>query len=102
MGTMGDPRKKTKTGDEQVKKKYTFKGKEITPEVAEEINRVSNLEDKVGKLDDENKKLISMCVHRTMLINEREKTIESLKDIIRTQSVAIEKFKHIFGRLYWK
>lgn len=59
-------------------------------------------QEKIVRLDDENKKLISMCVHRTMLINEREKTIESLKDIIRTQSVAIEKFKHIFGRLYWK
>lgn len=59
-------------------------------------------QEKIVRLDDENKKLISMCVHRTMLINEREKTIEALKDIIRTQSAAIEKFKQIFGRLYWK
>lgn len=85
-----------------MKKKYTFKGKEITPEVAEEINRVSNLEDKVGKLDDENKKLITICVNSTMTIRVHEKNIEVLRNIIRTQSAAIEKFKHLFGRLYWK
>ena len=73
----------------------TFKGLEITPEVAVEL-------EKVVRLEHENQDLIRKLI---VLIREnmgQKRDNTCLRAVIKRQAARIEGFKKICGRLHWK